>query len=211
MGSEMDKLPWAHERNWLAQEHEHQRTAKIKALPTLFNSHGDRVVATVREALDRDGDLGRLVHDVTGRVFNGDKRRCEALLDFITRHGEEVFVRQATGSREPERPNTRTQSARAQDQGEAKGKEEDAESARPREAGATPSGHAAWNGRWVLLTNGEVIRDRRSGEERRSGQDRRLRVESIHNNKRFGADRRKRQRRQAPPQYVHLADRPKRA
>jgi hypothetical protein len=210
MGSEMDKSPWSHERTWLVEEREYQREAKINALLTLFNSHGDRVVAMVREALGRDGDLRRLVHDVTGRVANGDERRCEALLDFIARHGEEVFVRQAMGSREPDRPNTRTQSAQAQDQGEAKGKEEDAESARPGEAGATPSGPAAWNGRWVRLTNGKVIRDRRSGNDRRSGKDRRQRVESIRNNRRFGGDRRKCQRRQAPPQCVDPVERPKR-
>lgn len=163
------------------------REAKLKALRMHYARFGERVMNAVFHAYEHEGGLRRLVHRVTGRVVIQENSQHEVLSQFINKHGDEVFLRQARG-----------------DEGRITGDStladpDTALTAAPKAAAPPPTRPGA---KRVRLPDGRVIEDRRSGRERRRGRDRRSALDTVYKNKRYGGDRRRipdRRRSPAPP------------
>jgi hypothetical protein len=173
------------------------REAKLNELRAHYAKHGDRVMSAILHTFNQEGDLRRLVHRVTGRVVSREARQHEVLAEFLIRHGENVFLRQAgfkggagnseNGQEESEEPLSPEDEPVAEIEERDEPKIEENIEGRQR----------------VKLPTGEIITDRRTGQERRSGSDRRDQLETVFKNKRFGGERRRgEERRLTPPDYL---------
>lgn len=183
----------AHERASLARQDLRAREERVKEIQQRYAKFGDRVLQTIMRAVSNEGDLRRLVHRVTGRVVTDPERQHEVLLEYLSRHGESVFLREATPP------------SKAPPPGADRGPRTllNSTPAGVAASAPTPTHAAAPSGRRIRLPSGEIIADRRSGRERRTGKDRRTQVELIYKNRRHGRDRRSgKDRRQRPAQTV---------
>jgi hypothetical protein len=190
------------------------REAKLNEIRAYYAKHGDLVLRVIIHAHNHDGDLRKLVHRVTGRVVTRETRQHEVLAEFLTRHGEDVFLRQAgvkrlsgsaAGDQEELDLEREIEEALATEDSpvdEAEVMEEQDEEEEEEEEQELPE-EIVRGRRRLKLPGGEIIADRRSGKERRSGKDRRAQLETVFKNKRFGGDRRSGQeRRLTPPEYL---------
>jgi hypothetical protein len=184
----------ASERAALARQQMREREERMKQTQEHYAKFGDRVVQLIHQTIRQEGDLRRLVHRVTGRVVTDVERQHEVLLDFLHRHGEAVFLREA-------RPPSTRHTPVGADRGPRQLIDLPTGSETLTPPPTTPSPKApppSGKRKMIRLPSGEMIEDRRSGKERRTGKDRRNAVDLVYRNKRYGKDRRSGKDRRRP-------------